>query len=419
MSVQQRRTGGHPAGVVGVLDIGTNKICCLIAAPDAAGRMGLLGLGHQRSRGIKAGMIADAGEAEAAVRSALAQAERMAGLTLDQIDVAVACGRLSASRFTARAGVEHAVVTDAEIARLVGGAEAFVAKSGRVAIHIEHSDWWLDGVGGIADPRGLAGRELATHVTAVSADDGPLRNLLAVIERCHIEVGRLVPVPLASAIAVTTPEERAGQVLVVDLGGGTVTLAAIVDGVPVAIEAIPVGSNHVTYDIARSLATSVAEAERIKTLYGTLVKAASDNSELISYPVETAEGRAMYQTSKAQLRSIIVPRVEGLFALISERLTASGAGAFLTGRVLLTGGGGQLLGLDQAWMQRFGGDARVARPRPLLGMQAGMCSPALSVALGLQWSLRELKSSGRQLSAGHAPRRGYLGRMQKWLGEGF
>lgn len=406
-------------GAIGVLDIGTTKVCCVIAAPDASGRMGLLGLGHQRSRGIKAGVIVDAGEAELAVRSALAQAERMAGMTLDRVIVGVSCGRISANRFTARARVERGIVTDDEIARLVSGAEAYVSKSGRAAIHIEHADWSLDGVGGVGDPRGLAARELATQVTAISADDAPVRNLLAVIERCHIEVERLMPTPLASAIAVTTPEERAGTVLVVDIGGGTISLCAIVDGTPALVEAVPVGSNHITYDIARALATSVAEAERIKTLYGTLVKAASDNSEFVSYPVESAEGPAMYQTSKAQLRSNIAPRVDSLFALILERLAASGAGHLTAGRVLLTGGGSQLLGLDQAWMLRFGGDARVARPRPLLGMQAGMCGPALSAVLGLQWSQQELAAGGHALRSSPSRRRGYLGRMQRWLGDGF
>lgn len=405
--------------LIGVLDIGTSKICCVIAGLDAEGRLTLAGLGHQRSRGIKSGVVVDAGEAERATRAAIAQAERMAGVTLGQISVAITCGRLHTQRFIARAGIENTIVSENDIARLIGGAEAYVGRSGRMLIHLEHADWRLDGVGGVGDPRGLAGRELASDIAAITADDGPVRNLLTVIERCHLEVERMVPAPLAAALSVTTEEERAGQVLVLDLGGGTATIAAFVNGAPTLVEAIPVGSNHITYDIARTLVSTVAEAERIKTLYGTLVKAASDASELISYPVESEEGVVVYQTSKAQIRAIIGPRIEGLFGLIEERLVASGALGLASGRVFLTGGGSQLIGLDQAWMQRFGGDARIGRPRPLVGMPNGMCSPALATVFGLAQSAIARPVSLVSKGSRHSQQSGYLGRMQRWLGDGF
>ncbi|MFM9943428.1 MAG: cell division protein FtsA [Hyphomicrobiaceae bacterium] len=412
---------GAGSGAVGVLDIGTSKVCCVIAMPDQDGRIGLAGLGHQRSRGVKSGMIVDAGEAERSTRAAIAQAERMAGVTLAQVHVAITCGRLHTQRFTARAGVDQGVVTDQDIARVIGGAEAYVARTGRMLIHLEHADWRLDGVGGVRDPRRLAGRDLATEVSAVTADEGPVRNLLAVIERCHLDVERLVPAPIAAAYAVTTAEDRDAGALVIDFGGGTATMAAFVDGAPVAVEAVPVGSNHMSYDIARTLVASVVEAERIKTLYGTLVKAASDASELISYPVESEEGPVLYQTSKAQIRSIIGPRVDGLFGLIAERLADSGVMALASGRVFLTGGGSQLLGLDQAWMQRFGGDVRIGRPKPLGGMPTDMCSPAMAATFGLVWSAIAAERGSAVVSHGarHGQQRGYLGRMQRWLGDGF
>jgi cell division protein FtsA len=401
-----------------VIDIGTAKVCCLIAAPNEVGRMALLGLGHQRSRGIKSGMVVDAGEAEGAARAAVAQAERMAGVTLGQAAMAIACGRIGAQQFVARSEVEGTVVADHDLDRVLAGGEAFVARSGRLLVYLGRSSWRLDGIGGVREPRGMAARELSIAVSAVTVDEAPVRNLLAVIERCHLEVERLVPSPVASAMAVTTEEERAGEVLVVDLGAGTATLSAFADGLLVAVETSPVGGNHVTFDIARTLMTTVAEAERIKTLYGTLVKAQSDASEPICYPIEGDEGPVLYQTTKAQLRSLITPRIDGLFALIAERLGASGQASLLAGRIVLTGGGSQLLGLDQAWMQRFGGEVRIGRPRPLVGMPAGLCSPALATVIGLASTPVEALDRGA-LGRACGGRRGYLGRMQRWIGDGF
>lgn len=286
-------------------------------------------------------------------------------------------------------------------------------------VHLGRSNWQLDGAGGVRDPRGMAGRELAVGIAAVTADEAPVRNLLSVIERCHLEVERLVPSPVASALAVTTEAERAVGILVVDVGGGTTTLAAFQDGALLVVEALPVGGNHMTYDVARALVTTVAEAERIKALYGTLVKAASDASELISYPVQGEEEPTLYQTSKAHVRSVLEPRIEGIFGLIEERLAATGCLASAKGRVVLTGGGAQLLGLDQAWMQRFGGDVRIGRPRPLGRMPASMCSPAFSTVIGLAYARTAVEPGIAAAQRSIDRRGGYLGRMQRWIGEGF
>jgi cell division protein FtsA len=407
-----------PSGLTAVLDIGSSKICCLIAAPDAAGAITLVGYGHQRSSGVKSGMITDSGEAERVTRQVVAQAERMAGVELNQVTVAIGCGKLRAQRFTARARVDGQVVTACDIDRVMAGGEAYVARSGRMLVHLDGSSWSIDGSHGVADPRGMAARELAVDLAAVTADDGPVRNLLTVVERCHLDTTRLVPEPVASAYSVTTPEERRAGVLVVDIGAGTTTFAAFVDNSLVAVETLPVGGNLITFDIANVLVTSVAEAERIKTLYGTLVKAASDASDLLSYPVHGPDGPIMYQTSREKVRSIIAPRVEQIFGLVAERLAEIGCGNLVSARVRLTGGTGQLIGLDQAWMRRFGGDVQCAQPRPIGGMPGSLVRPSLAALIGMVQS--PVRSVAGTLQSGRdAGRKGYLKRMQRWIGDGF
>lgn len=407
--------------IIGALDIGTSKICCVIAAMDHGHRI-LLGLGHQRSRGLKSGMIVDAEDAERAVRAAVGQAERMAGVSLDSIVVSVSCGRMKSASFVARATLEGPVVRDQDINRILSGGEAYLDRSGRTVIQLMRSDWRLDSATGIADPRGLAGRDLAIELTAVTADDGPVRNLLGIVERSHMVVERLVAAPYASALAVTTEDERRLGTLVVEMGAGLTSLAAFVDGRLVAIDSVPVGGNHVTYDIARELVTTVPEAERLKTLYGTLVKAASNENDVFAYPIAGGDDGddATHQASKAFVREAIKPRIDGLIDLIRERLAASGLADQVGRRVVLTGGASQLLGLDQVWSERFGSMTRIGRPQPMGRMPASMCSPAFATVIGLV-AMADAEQAWRTdiAGAGVLPARGYIDRMHRWIRESF
>jgi cell division protein FtsA len=251
------------APIIAALDIGTSKVVCLIATGEKGGRTRLLGIGHQRSGGIKAGMVIDPDAAEQATRAAVGQAERMAGVTMEQVSVAVACGRLKSQRFAARVSTESGFVGDGDVARALSGGEAFAARGGRTLVQFHNEAWHVDGAEGVSDPRGMAGSELSADLVAVTADDGPLQNLLAVVERCYLEPHQLAATPYASAMAVSTEEERQLGVLVIDIGAGVTSIAAFAGGRLAMAEVLPVGAQLVTFDIARRLGTPVTEAERI------------------------------------------------------------------------------------------------------------------------------------------------------------
>ena len=412
--------------VLGLLDIGTSKICCLIAVPDRSGRfMGggapgyrIAGVGHQRSRGVKAGVIVDLDEAEQAVRAAVAQAERMAGVRLEEVIVATACGRMRSSHFVAHAEVENGYVRDADMRRLGAAGRAYAERDGRVLLHLDRLGWRLDGVAGIHDPKGMTGNRLSADLHAITADDAPLRNLMLLVERCYLTLGRAVPSPLASVLAVTSEEERRLGITCLDIGGGMTGISMYADNRLLYVDTVPVGGNHMTFDIARELRTPLAEAERIKALYGTLVAARSDEHEVITYSLAGEEEPALHHTTKARLRSILQPRMEGLLALVRERLQRSKVTSYAGERVVLTGGTSQLVGIGEFAANKLGRPVRVARPHPIGGMPANACSPAFSTVIGLaeaaqmieaNWSLPEYPGS----------QEGYLSRMSEWLRQSF
>jgi len=237
--------------LLGLLDIGTAKTVCFIVAAARRGREGpvdVLGIGQQPSRGLKAGVVIELDAAEQCVRAAVSEAERAAGCELRQVLLAVACGRLKSTTFAAEATIEGRAVMDADMARLMSAGRSYVERDGRALLHMNAIGYRLDAAQGIADPRGLAAKVVSVDLHAVTADDAPLRNLVHVAERAYLSVIGLVPAPYASALGVTTPEERKAGVMVLDFGAGTTGLAVFVDGHLLASEVVPVGGHHVVAD---------------------------------------------------------------------------------------------------------------------------------------------------------------------------
>ncbi len=178
----------------------------------------------------------------------------------------------------------------------------------------------------------MAAHKLAADLHAVTADEAPLRNLMLVVERCYLSAASLVPAPCASALAATSEEERRLGVIAVDIGGGTTTLSMFAEGRFLFAHAAPWGGHHITFDIARALHTPLAEAERIKALYGTLVSAQSDEHDTFSFPTAEEEG-AHRDMTRAELAEIIRPRVrvmtehirEGIESCASSHASPTGA----------------------------------------------------------------------------------------------
>ena len=266
---------------------------------------------------------------------------------------------------------------------MLSGGQSFAERGGRAIVQMTHAGWRLDARNGIGNPLGMTGLELSLPMHAVTVDEQPLGSLLHVVERCYLETAGVVAAPFASAMAVTTAEERHQGVVCVDLGGGTTTLAAFAGGQFMYADGVPVGGGHISFDIARTLLTPLAEAERIKTLYGTLLSAFSDEHEVISFPgVEENEG-APYETTKARLRTIIEPRVETMYGLVAEKLDRAGLSHLGEGHVVLTGGASQMIGLAEWWSSRTGAAVRIGRPQPLDGMDSSICGPVFAAVAGL------------------------------------
>lgn len=420
------RSNFDKSEIIGLLDIGSAKVCCAIierswpAGRNALPAVRVLGVGHQRSQGVKAGMVVHLDHAEAAVRAAVGQAERMADVTLEDVIATVSCGRLKSAHMTAHADLEAGFVRPQDLDRLTKGARQYAARDDRSLVHMNRIAYALDGETGMRDPLRLAGQRLSATWHAVTADVKPLHNLSLLIDRAYLSVRQYVPSSLAAALAATTSEERQLGVTCVNIGAGCIDIAAFGDGQYLYTDTIPIGGSHLTYDIARILTTPLAEAERIKTLYGTLVGARSDENELIQYALAGECEGEVHQTTRAEVHRVLYPRVESQLRTLRERLAQSDAAAATAGpNIVLSGGGSQLIGLVDMAVRELDRPVRIGNVPGVSGLPASMNSPAFSAVVGMACVPPIAATQTYQASPARAVGGGYLDRMEQWLRESF
>ncbi len=411
--------------IVGLLDIGSAKVCCAIvernwpAGVNALPALRILGVGHQRSRGVKAGMVVHLDQAEIAVRAAVGQAERMADVTLEDVVANVSCGRLKSAHLTAHADLDAGYVRTQDLERLANAANEFAAREDRALVHMNQVAYILDGQTGVRDPQRLAGQRLSANWHAVTGDLKPLRNLSLLIDRAYLGVRHFVPSGLAAALAATTSDERRLGVTCVNIGAGVTDIAAFSDGQFLFVDTIPVGGSHLTYDIARILTTPLAEAERIKTLYGTLVGARSHEDEPIQYALAgELEGEA-YQTTRAEVHRILYPRVESHLRLLRERLDEGDRIAKPGPNIVVTGGASQMVGFVDMAVRQLERPVRIGNVPSVPGLPASVCNSAFSTVIGLACVPPVAANQSYRASSLRVSGRGYLDRMEQWLRESF
>lgn len=406
------------SGPIAVLDLGSSKITCLIGRVESDGALRVLAVGHQRSRGVRAGGVIDLDAAEQAIRAAVAQAEEQAGLKLDELIVSLSCGQPESRHFTVQMPLNGAAVGDEELRRIVAEGRARAYAEGREVVHAIPLGYSVDGAGGVRDPRGMVCEMLAVRLHVVDAAVGALRNLAACFARCDLAIESLVAAPFASGLATLVEDERELGVTVIDMGGGTTGLAVFADGQLQHVDVVPVGGQHVTNDVARGLSTTIAYAERMKTLHGSTGAVPEDDRELLPVPLVGEDDHAIAKVPRSMLVGIIRPRLEETFEMVRARLEDAGLGRLAGRRVVLTGGASQLIGVRELAAQMLDKQVRLGRPPPLRGLPDSAAGPAFATAIGLMiWAASEGQIARDLAPAGLAGPPGALKRLFTWLRE--
>lgn len=423
--------GSRRATTVSVLDIGSTKICCLIARLKPRDNETLrrrthaaevLGFASTRSRGIKSGVVVDLEEAERAIRLAVDAAERMAEVTVGSLIVNLSCGRLRSETFSASVNVGRAVA-EADIQRVLAAGGAQSLSSGRMVLHSVPIGYSLDTNRGLRDPIGMLGDQLGVDMHVVTADEAPLSNLELAINRCHLEVETVVATPYASGLAVLVDDEAELGVACVDMGGGTTTLSIFHQGEFAHADAVAVGGQHITLDIARGLSTNLADAERLKARHGSALHSTSDDTDILTIPAVGEDERDHSNTvARSVLTRIIRPRVEEILEMARDMLQRSGFAAAVGQRVVLTGGASQLTGMAEVARSVLGKNVRIGRPLGIHRLPEAAKGPAFAAAAGLiiypQVAQIEQFRASRHVGL-MTGTDGYLSKVGRWFRDSF
>ncbi len=415
---------------VAALDIGSSKVCCMIAevVPDkrplpgepAHPRLKIRGVGHQASRGVKAGTIVNIDEAERAIRVAVDQAERMAKVSVAQVFVNVSGGRPQCTTYSDTVSTDGEVVSHRHLNEVMARAYSQCDPGNRAILHATPVGFSLDEASGIAEPEGMFGETLGCDLNVITVDRGALRNLALAIERCHLSVEGFVLAPYAAARGALVEDELELGATLIDMGGATTSFAVFQDSRLAHADVVPVGGAHITSDLAKGLSTNIVHAERLKTLSGSALAATSDEREVVAVPLLGELGLDTVQKiPRSMLTGIIRPRLEETFELVRDRLVDLGLKG-KGGRIVLTGGASQLNGAREVASQIFDRSVRVATPRGLSGLPEILSTPPFAVVAGL---LRYALNPDRQLERLVATtRRGesnYFSRVGQWIKESF
>jgi cell division protein FtsA len=373
----------HRSGPFGVVDIGTTKVACLIGRVESDGTLRVLGFGWQKGRGLNSGDITDLDAAEKAIRACVGQAEDMADTRLRAVTVNLTCGQPESRLFNVQWPVGGRAVTENDIRGVLNEGRGRAEVDGREPIHVLPLNFAVDATDHVIDPRGLFCTTLTARLHVIDAAATALRTLESCISRCDLEIEDLVSAPLAAGLSSLVPEERELGATIIDMGGGTTSMAVYADRQMMHTAYLPIGGLHVTKDLAIGLSTTLVHAERLKTLFGNVESSPDDDREMLPVPLMGEEDHQLAKVPRSMVVNIIRPRIEETFEYIKDRLDQSGMARAAGNRVVLTGGACQLPGVREMAARMLSRQVRLGRPAALRGLPELASGPAFSTAAGL------------------------------------
>ena len=405
------------------LDIGSSKVSAMIVTRDPDGRLRVLGTGQRESRGVKRGYITEMEASEVAVREAVELAERMSGVTVDDVWASFGAKSLISDLANVEVELGGHQVEQADIDQLLVAGRNAIDRTGQLVLHAHPALFTIDRNQGVKQPIGLFADRLGVDIHVVAADAAPLKNIDYVIRSAHLGVNAIIASPVAAAVACLTEEEREIGVALIELGADVTNVSLHLGGMLVGLRSIELGARDITDDIACAFGIQRRDAERLKTFYGSAMTSPRDNHEMIdARSVGSDDHAEPLRLTRAQLMTVIRARIETLTGEIELALKALGFTGPVGRQVVVTGGGSELKNIADYMQGVLGRAVRVGRPRGITGLPEAHSGPAFATLVGLA----NLAASGtgdiRDIAVGMREKRpatGLVGKLISALKQGY
>ncbi|HXN85983.1 MAG TPA: cell division protein FtsA [Candidatus Binataceae bacterium] len=363
------------------LDVGTSKICAMVAEAGLDNEIAVLGYGIAPCTGLRKGVVVNIEATVEAIRSAVEEAERTSGVRIGSVAVGVAGAHIRGLNSHGIVAVRGGEVGPRDVERVIDAARAVAIPLDRQVLHILPQQFAVDDQEGVRDPIGMAGVRLEARIHIVTAAQSYGANLTKCCERAGVTPSELVFEPLASADAALFPEERELGVALIDIGGGTTDVIVFHGGAVMHTAVLPIGGNHLTNDVAAGLRTPAADAEKLKIDYGVATSLVVRRDETVQVP--GVGGREPRIIARRILAEIIEPRMEEIFSMAQRELMRSGVADSLASGLVLVGGTSLLEGTQELAERVFDLPVRRGLPANLKGMPEELMKPMYTTSAGL------------------------------------
>ena len=366
---------------IAAIDIGTTKVCTIMADIDDSGLPRILGVGTVPSRGLQKGLVVNFSEAKQSIRESVRKAEQIAGYRLESAYVGVTGRHISSvnNRGVIAITRNDRMVHPKDLKRVLEVARSVKIPGDRELLHIIPRTYAVDGQEGVKNPVGMHGFRLDVETHIITAAVTSAQNLTKCIRGIGVEIEDLVLEPLASAEAILTGEEKQDGVLLADIGGGTTDIAVFKDNSIYHTSVLPVAGYQITHDISVGLDISFDLAEAMKKKYGNVMPIDEESKGELDRTV-TEDGHTI---SYRNLSEIVRIRVEELLRLIVIELPRSDYAKLIPSGLVLTGGSANLPGIAELGREVTRLPVRVGVPISLYGVSDTLCDPAYATSVGL------------------------------------
>lgn len=367
--------------VIVALDIGTTKVCTLIAQ-KTSNNLEILGVGSHPSNGLKKGSVVNIEKTVESIRSSIEEAKLMAGIeNLESATVGIAGNHIYCFNSSGVVPVKNKEISQSDVERVIEAAKAVLIPSDREIIHVIPQEFKVDNTTGIKNPVGMCGSRLEVNVHIVTGKTPLIHNLIKCVEQAGLNANSVILQPIASSRSVLSPEEKELGVVLIDIGGGTTDIAVWKDGSLLHSQIIPLGGSHFTNDLAVALKVPHNEAERIKVAHGTVL--ANKNSGDTYITIQGLSGTRPREISLSYVAEVLGARAEELFQVIREMLMEKNLQDEITGGFVITGGGALIKNLPELAEYVLEKPVKLGYPQTFGGMTTAMQNPKFSTVLGL------------------------------------
>lgn len=398
-AMRAMRKAAMQRGVIALLDIGTSKIACLVLrfepdtglrAPETIGSLAgqstfrVIGAATTRSRGVRFGEIDAMAETERAIRTAVQAAQKMANTRVDHVIAAFAGAQPRSYGLAGEVEVAGSHVDEQDVARVLAACDMPPIGQGREVLHAHPVNFALDHRSGLGDPRGHVGRRLAADMHLLTVDAAAIQNLIYCIRRCDLELAGIANSAYVSGLSALVEDEQELGAACIDMGGGATGVSIFMKKHMIFADAVRLGGDNITRDIAAGLQVPMAVAERIKTFHGGVQATGMDDREMIELAGNSGDWeKDRRQVSRAELIGIMRPRVEEILEEVRNLLDAAGFEHLPSQQIVLTGGASQIPGLDGLAARILGQNVRLGRPLRVQGLPQAATGSGFASAVGL------------------------------------